>query len=119
MKRTVFCLMLGCLALPAFAEGDTQRGQSAWNARCASCHAIDADRVGPRHGGVFGRRAGSVPGFNYSPALKSAGHIWDAATLDRWLSDPEKFVPGQRMFVKVSDARERQDIVAYLRAHRP
>ncbi|MEW6119781.1 MAG: c-type cytochrome [Pseudomonadota bacterium] len=115
MKRMTGFLILAALAASAYADGDAQRGQVEWSARCATCHAINADRVGPRHGGVFGRRAGSVPGFNYSPALKAAGHTWDAVTLDRWLTDPEKFVPGQRMFVKVPEARERQDIIAYLR----
>lgn len=113
--RNGWFMMLLVLAGSASAAGDPARGQVAWNARCASCHAVDTDRVGPRHGGVFGRKAGSVPGFNYSPALRAAGHTWDAATLDRWLIDPEKFVPGQRMFVRVPEADVRQDIIAWLR----
>jgi len=117
--RTSVILLLGGLAAPVCADGDVVRGQAAWSLRCASCHAVDANRVGPRHSGVVGRRAGSVSGFNYSPALKASGHIWDDVTLDRWLSDPEKFVPGQRMFIKVPEARERQDVIAYLKTLKP
>lgn len=118
MHRVVL-MALFMMAGSASAEGDSTRGKQAWTARCASCHAVDVNRIGPKHGGVFGRKAGSVPDFNFSPALKAAGHAWDAATLDRWLTDPEKFVPGQRMFVKVPEMRDRQDIIAYLRTLKP
>jgi hypothetical protein len=58
---------------------------------------FDVHRTGPLHRGVFGRRAGSVAGYNYSPALRQAGFVWDTATLDAWLKNPEALVPGQRM----------------------
>lgn len=79
------------------ASGDMVRGQQLYEARCGGCHSVAADRIGPRHAGLFGRRAGSVAGFDYSPALQRAGIVWDARTLDRWLADPEALVPGQRM----------------------
>lgn len=99
---------------PAWAAGDAQRGQQAYEARCGGCHSVDADRVGPRHAGVVGRRAGSVPGFAYSDALRKSGLIWDAALLERWLANPEALVPGQRMGYQLADAQARGDIVAYL-----
>lgn len=98
----------------AWAGGDALRGQQAYEARCGACHSVDSDRVGPRHAGVVGRRAGSVPGFAYSAALRRSGIVWNARLLDRWLTDPEKLVPGQRMGYRVDDPQIRADIVAYL-----
>ncbi len=94
---------------------DAERGGSLYEARCGACHSLDANRVGPMHRGVFGRRAGSAPGYEYSPALKGAIMVWDAASLDAWLKDPEALVPGQRMGYSVPDAIDRDDLVAFLR----
>ena len=102
------------LAGPTWAGGDVQRGQQAYEARCGACHSVEADRIGPRHAGIVGRRAGSVAGFAYSDALRESGITWDAALLDRWLTDPEALVPGQRMGYRLGDAQARADIVAYL-----
>jgi cytochrome c len=107
--------LAACLAAGAArAGGDAQRGESLSEARCGGCHSVDADRVGPRHAGVVGRRAGSVPGFAYSEALRRSGITWDAAMLDRWLTDPEALVPGQGMGYRLDDPQERADVVAYL-----
>lgn len=97
------------------AGGDADRGGQLYESRCTGCHALDANRIGPMHRGVFGRKAGSVPDFEYSPALKRSGIVWSEATLMRWLADPEKLVPGQRMGYQVPEAADRQDLVAYLR----
>ncbi|MCC7098506.1 MAG: c-type cytochrome [Rubrivivax sp.] len=107
-------LAAGLAAGTAVAGGDAQRGRQAYEARCAGCHAVDADRIGPRHAGIVGRRAGSVAGFAYSEALRASGITWNAALLERWLTDPEALVPGQRMGFRVGDAQVRADIVAYL-----
>lgn len=95
-------------------DGDATRGKDAYQARCGGCHSVAADRVGPRHAGVFGRLAGSVAGFAYSDALRRSGLTWNAETLERWLADPEALVPGQRMGYRLLDAQVRADIVAYL-----
>ena len=99
--------------------GDAGRGEKIYG-RCFACHAIDRDRTGPRHAGLFGRHAGSVPGFPYSPAMKKAGAsglIWNDETLDRFLQSPTKFIPGTRMgYAGVKDYQERADLLAYLRA---
>jgi cytochrome c len=63
---------------------------------------------------VFDRLAASVPGFDYSPALKHSGVSWTAANLNRWLRDPEAFIPGQKMGYQVTDPVDRRDIVAFL-----
>jgi cytochrome c len=103
------------LALPARAEsGDATRGAEVYE-RCGACHSPDANRVGPMHRGVFGRSAGGVAGFAYSPALKSSGIIWTEETLDKWLTNPSALVPGNRMGFRLGDAQERADVIAYLK----
>ena len=99
----------------AFAQGDPAAGKALYASRCSACHSIDFNGTGPMHRNLFGRRAGSVPGFAYSAALKQSNVVWSEATLDRWLTDPEKFIPGQRMFISVPDAKERADLIAWLR----
>jgi len=99
---------------PTMLQGDPARGQVLYQG-CMDCHSIDKDDVGPRHRGVVGRRAGSIPDFDYSKALKNSGLVWDEATLDRWLIDPSALVPGTRMFYAVDKAQDRADLIAYLK----
>jgi cytochrome c len=98
-----------------YAEGDATRGEQLYESRCIACHALDANRVGPQHRGVYGRKAGSVADFTYSPALAAAQVIWSETTLNRWLTDPEALVPGQRMNFRVPSADDRADLIAFLR----
>ena len=83
--------------------------------RCTGCHAMDADREGPRLAGVYGRKAGSVAGFNYSVGLKNSGITWTDATLERWLSDPDLVVKDNNMSIGVPKAEERRDLIAFLK----
>ena len=96
------------------APGDASRGKTLYESRCTACHSLDHSRIGPAHRGVYGRRAARVPGFDYSPALRQAHIIWNARSLDRWLKDPEGFVPGQKMGFSVPDPQDRADIIAFL-----
>ena len=106
---------LTALALPcAHGQGDAAAGKQLYAARCAACHSIQYNGVGPTHKELIGRRAGTAPGYSYSLALKNAAVVWDETSLSRWLADPEKLIPGQKMFFSVPDPRERADIVAYL-----
>jgi cytochrome c len=98
----------------AHAAGDPVRGQQLYESRCIACHSIDASRVGPAHKGVVGRKAGSVAGYDYSPAVKKSSVVWTAQALDRWLTDPEKLIPGQKMGYSVGDAKDRADLIAWL-----
>ena len=86
--------------------------------QCAVCHATERDRnlIGPSLAGVYGRRAGAVPGFNYSPALRQAGLTWDDQTLDRFLAAPMTAVPGTRMtFAGLKEPSARREVVGYLK----
>jgi len=104
----------------AGTAGDPGRGEQIYH-RCQGCHSIDRNRVGPMHKGLFGRKAGSVPGFDYSQAMKESGIVWSEQTLDLFLQGPRKMVPGTKMtFAGVPDAQERADLIAYLKeATRP
>jgi cytochrome c len=98
----------------AVGGGDAQRGESLYDSRCTACHSLDHSRIGPAHRGVFGRRAGRVAGFDYSPALRRSHVVWNAKSLDRWLTNPELFIRGQKMGYSVPDAQDRADIIAFL-----
>jgi cytochrome c len=96
-------------------DGDAVRGKAVFEKRCTGCHTMEADREGPRLAGVFGRKAGSVAGFAYSPGLKNAGIIWTDANLERWLNDPDLVVKDNNMSFGVPKAEERRDLIAYLK----
>lgn len=95
------------------------KGEQAFSV-CAGCHTIapDADNIiGPNLYAVYGQKAGTVPGFVYSPAMRSSGLRWDKSTLDRYLTDPEAIVSGTSMiFQGVPDGDERAAIIAYLQS---
>jgi len=99
---------------PARAAGDAARGERLYEG-CQDCHSLDKNDVGPRHRGVFGRKAGSLPDYPYSDALKNANFIWDEQTLDRWLANPQAFVPGARMFYHLDNAQDRADVIEFLK----
>jgi len=101
----------------ARADGDAARGEKKFE-ECAACHKIERseDSLGPSLHGVFGRKAGTLADFRYSPALKRSGIIWTAETLDTYLADPQKAIPANRMpYAGLPDAGDRADLIAYLR----
>jgi len=95
--------------------GDATRGSATFNKRCTGCHSLDGEKEGPRLRTVYGRKAGSVPSFKYSDALKKTNITWDADSLNKWLTDPEKFVPDNDMDFRLVKADERSDVIAYLK----
>jgi cytochrome c len=98
----------------AYATGNVARGQTLYKG-CADCHAINENAVGPMHKGVVGRKAGSVPGYDYSPDLKNSGIVWTEDNLDKWLAGPQAMVAETKMFFDVPDPQDRADIIAYLK----
>ena len=92
------------------------RGEQVYT-RCAACHAIERNRTGPQHCGLFGRRAGTAPGFEgYSTAMRDSKIVWNERSLDVFLQAPMQAVPGTYMgYAGVKDAQERADLIAWLR----
>lgn len=116
-------LLLMALASPPAQAAAQDPGARAFQ-RCAACHSMqarDPRSTAPSLKGVVGRRAGAVEGFAYSDALKAAGRrglVWDEATLERYLADPEAVVPGTDMPFQGGSAAERAAVIAWLRQRR-
>jgi cytochrome c len=118
MKHVLVLTVAATLAAAgiARADGDAARGEKKFE-ECAACHKIEGGQndMGPNLHGVFGRKAGTLADFRYSPALKRSGIVWTAQTLDAYLADPQKAVPANRMpYAGLADANDRADLIAYL-----
>lgn len=105
-------------ALPApYNTADYARGRRTWKL-CQSCHLTAegaGNLVGPNLHGLFGREAGTLDGFAYSPALQEADFVWTPEQVDHWLENPRTFLPGNRMtFAGVRKPEDRIAVVAYL-----
>ncbi|HEV7633877.1 MAG TPA: cytochrome c family protein [Bradyrhizobium sp.] len=100
----------------AHAEGDAAAGEKVF-AHCAPCHSTKPgeNKLGPSLAGVFGRKSGTEAGYAYSPALKGQNITWEEGNLNEWLQGPSKFVKGTKMIYSVPDAKDRQDVIAYLK----
>lgn len=107
-------------SLPApYNTGDLENGKRKF-ALCRSCHTVTEggpNMTGPNLYGIFGRKAGTAPGYNYSDAVKNAGFTWDADHLDHWLTNPQNFLPGAKMppVAGLKDEKDRVDLIAYLK----
>ncbi len=87
--------------------------------QCRACHAVEPGRhgIGPSLAGIYGTKAGEIPGYMVSEALKSSGVVWNDAALDKWLQGPSKMVPGTKMvYAGMPDAAKRAEVIAYLKA---
>jgi cytochrome c len=107
-------------ATPVTETAPTSKPPAAF-AQCMSCHSVEPGKngIGPSLHGVVGRKAASLPGFAYSPALRNSGLTWDEATLDKWLTNPMKDVPGTKMiFAGLPDAAKRKEVIDYLAAQK-
>lgn len=124
MRRVSRCCLIGVglfavtpvaaqMVLPKAApmSGDKLFGQ-----QCGACHSTVAGetRVGPSLAGILGRKAGTVPGYQYSAALKKSGITWDKASLDKWLAGSQANVPGTKMSFAQADPAKRKAITDYL-----
>ncbi|MGQ9367279.1 c-type cytochrome [Azospirillum sp. ST 5-10] len=119
MPATALLLVVAAVAdaRSASAQDAATEGAREFRARCGTCHSTDVgrNRIGPTLSGVFGRAAGSVEGARYSAALEESAIVWDERTLDDYLADPRRTVPGTSMTVAVPDQRRRALLIAYLR----
>lgn len=115
---TVSLAMTALLSMDQRALAQTSHdvavGKSLYEAKCGACHSVDANRVGPMHRGIVGRKVASIPDFDYSPALKQLQGVWTTQRLDMWLQGPQALAPGTRMYVTVDDPVERREIIEYL-----
>ena len=98
------------------ATGDAAAGRQVFR-KCQACHSLEAGKngIGPSLANIVGEKAATVPGFNFSPAMRASNLTWDAATLDAYLTDPQKVVPGTKMpFPGLKTDRERSAVIAFL-----
>lgn len=116
ISKVTFIVMASAMMASgaARAAGNTAHGEQLYEG-CQDCHSLDTNDVGPKHRGVFGRKAGAVADYSYSAGLKNSGIVWDEATLDQWLADPQKFVPGAKMFYHLENPQDRSDVIEYLK----
>jgi cytochrome c len=121
--RTIFCILgfaavsFGLLGSSIAGRAQTLPNRPPAFAQCLACHTTEHGRngFGPSLAGVSGRQAGSLPGYGYSAALQSSGLIWNGVTLDRWLTSPQRTVPGTRMpFSGIADPAQRKQVVDYV-----
>ena len=111
-------LTIAALALAAMAQGAQAADAPAAFNQCKACHRTEAGKnaVGPSLFGVVGRKAGTEPGFNYSPAMKAAGWVWDEGKLTTYLANPKGVVPGTKMaFAGLKDPAAVKAVVDYLK----
>jgi cytochrome c len=117
--------LIAAMAATAPAPGlgqDLENGKSIFN-KCRACHQVGENAknmVGPVLNGLFGRKAGSVEGFNYSEANKNSGVTWDEPTFREYIKNPKAKIPNTKMvFAGLSDDQDIDDLIAYLKQFGP
>lgn len=113
---SVLCILLAAVSFATPQPGDEVKGKDVFERRCSGCHSLDRPMEGPALRGVYGRRAGSAQGFQYSEALKKANITWNEDLLDKWLTDTESLIPDNDMSFRVTKPDERRDVIAYLKS---
>jgi cytochrome c len=103
-------------ASPGAAGAGSLDGKDVFAKRCSGCHGTDASKEGPRLRGVIGRRAGTVPGFQYSDALRNSGIVWNEGLVNKWLESTEGLVKDNDMEFHVSNPDERAAVIGYLKS---
>jgi cytochrome c len=113
----IVLLLLALVVFPKISRAaeDADQGKQLFEKRCTGCHSLDRNKEGPNLTGVYGRQAGTAPGFNYSTALKSAHFVWDDQQLEKWLTDTQALVEDNNMDFHVPKADERAEIIRYLK----
>jgi len=100
----------------ALAAGDPTAGEKVFASHCGVCHATTAgqNKIGPSLAGIVGSKSGTVPGYDFSAAMKDTNVTWDDDNLDKFLANPAGFVHGTKMFVNLPNETDRQNVIAYL-----
>lgn len=118
MLKTFFFLLFSGLTLlestNRATQGDPSKGKKIFESRCAACHSLTTNGVGPALRGVVGRKAGLYPGYEFSKALKESKIVWTDGNLQRYLANPGGFIQGQKMFFKLPLKQDRDHVIAYL-----
>src|SRR5262249_17446526 len=120
MRKTIIAatvglfVLMGGLTSSSVAAGSPD-GRTVFEKRCTGCHALDREKVGPRLGAIFGRKAAGVSSYSYSDAMKTAKITGDGKTRDQWLADPDRVIPGNDMSFRLENSAERAAIIEYLR----
>lgn len=111
-------LAIAALLLTGAAARADDPGEAVFKKNCLLCHTVEAgkNKIGPSLAGIIGRKAGTVPNFKYSDANKNSGVTWDDASLEAYLPDPKKFIPGTTMtFIGLKNPDDRKAIIAWLK----
>jgi cytochrome c len=115
-KLAIVSSLLAASLVPAMAQ-DAQKGAAVFNV-CLACHAIGPgaqNKIGPELNGLDGRTAGTVPNFDYSDANKSSGIIWNEATFEEYIKNPQAKIPGTKMiFPGIKNEQQAKDLWAYV-----
>jgi cytochrome c len=116
-KILILSAGLAAMTIPARAAGDAKNGEQIFN-QCKPCHSLEPGKngVGPTLHGLLGRKAGTVPGYSYSPAMQSSGIAWNEDSLAKFLADPSTVVPGTKMvYAGIKNEAQRDDLIVYLK----
>src|SRR5881394_2986219 len=115
-KASTLLIKVLLISSPALAAGDPTAGEKVFASHCAVCHATTPgeNKIGPSLAGIAGSKSGTIPGFDFSPAMKNANVTWDNADLDKFLANPAGFIHGTKMFVNLPNETDRQNVIAYL-----
>jgi cytochrome c len=113
----VLLLLLALVVFPKISRAaeEADRGKALFEKRCTGCHSLDRNKEGPNLRGVYGRPAGTAPGFKYSEALRASHFVWDEQRLEQWLTDTQSLVEDNNMDFHVPKADERVEIIRFLK----
>jgi cytochrome c len=119
LGRVALLSGIACLGLSTFSASEDADGQLMFNNACRTCHSVREgdNRLGPHMRGIIGRKAGSLPDYSYSSAMRGADFVWDEKNLERFIANPDETVPGNTMkpYGGLPSAESRAKLIAFLK----